>query len=307
MPKVTAIHNPLGSNSVKSSTSDIGWDSLELDQFLRVSIYGRPATGKSTFASTFPGPILWLVCSGGSKPGELRSLDTPEMRKKIVPKVIRHSSDVLAAADYAKSTGKFETIVMDHATGLASLVISELKDLKDAPFAFARSHAQESKGMTLVSEQEWGFIGAECIKLLRSILDLECHSIVISQQKETIPRKKDNQADLSGEDIVLPFIGSGITPMTVGWLNPATDYILGTFIRPKVIIKEQPSKIKGGKPLITRTRIRGQYEYCLRTGEHDLFTVKLRIPKEYRKNVPEAVVDPCYDKLVALISGQSIE
>lgn len=302
MPTVKRVF--AGQKNSQPVTTDIGWDSLNLDERFRLSLYGRPATGKTTFSSTFPGPILWLVCSGGNKPGELRSIDTPEMRKKIVPKLIRHSSDVLAASDYARSSGKFETVVMDHASGLANLVITELKQLKEAPFAFAQSNVQAAKGMTLVTEQEWGFIGAECIKILRTILDLDCHSVIISQQKETIPRKKDNEPDFSGEDIMLPFIGSGITPMTVGWLNPATDFILGTFIRPKVEVKVQPSKTKGAAPIITRRRIPGKYEYCLRTGEHDLFTIKLRVPREYRDRVPEVVVDPTYDKLVSVTKGE---
>lgn len=300
-PQHTTNKNNKGQTSIEST---IGWDALGLDNRYRVSVYGPPATGKSTFASTFPGPILWLVCSGGKKSGELRSVNTPELRKKIVPKLIKHSSEIAEAAEYARSTGKYETVVLDHASGVAGLVVMELKNLKEAPFAFARSHAQEAKGMTLVSEQEWGFIGSECIKALQSILDLDCHSVIIAQQKETIPRKKENQADYSGEDILMPFVGSSITPMSVGWLNPSVDYILGTFIRPKIEIKIQKPSNKDGKPITLKKRIPGQYEYCLRTGEHDLFTVKLRIPREYRHLVPECIVDPTYDKLVALVNGK---
>jgi hypothetical protein len=284
----------------------LGWEYLALDDYLRVSVYGRTATGKTTFASSFPKPILWLICSGGTQPGELRSINTPEMKKVVTPKVIRHSSEMLKAAEYAERSGRFQTVVMDHASGLASLIIAETKKLKEVPFAFAQSHAQEAKGMTMVTEQEWGFIGAECIKSLKPLLDLPLHCVIISQQKDTIPKRKDNQPDMSGEDILMPFIGSGITPMTVGWLNPAVDYIVGTFIRPKykITIEEPKVKSANSQPVEVITRVKGKYEYCMRVGPHEIFTTKFRMPRGF--DLPEAIVNPSFAKIQALSRGQEV-
>src|SRR5262245_12287987 len=63
---------------------------------LSVLVYGQSGTGKTTFAATFPGRTLWLLCSGGHKPGELRSIDTPENRRRIRAQIIRETGQLSA-------------------------------------------------------------------------------------------------------------------------------------------------------------------------------------------------------------------
>lgn len=316
MPKTTrVIPGRPTTNSLPKVSSD-GWNDLEMDDAIRMAVYGRSGTGKTTMASSFPGPIRWLVCSGGNKPGELKSIDTPELREKVTPKKIRHTNDILAAVEEAKS-GKYATIVMDHMTGLVNQIVMEVKNLKEAPVGWAQSNAQADKGMTLVTEQEWGFIGAKGIELLRAILDLPINSIIIAQQNERTPKKKKDKsgndmfADFSGEDISLPFVGSQMTPMIEKWFYPAVDYIVGTYIRPKFTTTRQEPKIKGGNPIITTTRALSEsgkplFEFCLRTGEHDTFITKFRMPKSLRSNLPECIVNPTYQKILAVTRGEEI-
>jgi len=54
--------------------------------------------------------------------------------------------------------------------------------------------------------------------------------------------------------------------------------------------------------VIRRTVPTGGYEYCLRTGMHNIYTVKFRAPKGFK--VPEIVVDPDYAKFSAIITGK---
>lgn len=305
MPKTSRVMpNKLVKEETNIITSDSnGWDELGLDDNMRIAVYGRTATGKTTFASTAPGPILWLIASGGKKPGELRSINTPEMRKKVTPKVIRHTDEIMEQIQLAED--KYRTVVVDHITGVQTLIIMEVKNLKTAPIGFAQSNAQAAKGLTLITEQEWGFIGTKGIDILRELLSIDCNSIIIAQQRESKPKKKDNQADFEGEDILLPFVGCQVTPMIATWLNPAVDFILQTFIRPKVE-KYMDDRMKGQPPVEAERRIPGKYEYCIRTGEHDLFTTKFRMPRGLRNNMPEAIANPTFDKILALSKGEMV-
>lgn len=283
----------------------IGWDYMDLDDYLRVAIYGNTATGKTSLASTFPGKILWLVCSGGDKPGELKTIRTEKLMAKIDPKVIKSSEDAFRVIDYAKSSGKYSTIVIDHITGVQSLMVMEVLKLKEAPLAYGRSHAQENRGMTLVSEQEWGFIGIECQKLLRPILSMDCNVVIIGHQREFRPKKKEDSDGSS--DLAMTSIGIAVIPGLAGWIYGATDFNLQTFIRPKMIESVVESKTKGAPPIVTTVRDPAKkFQYCCRTGPHDLFTSKFRLSVEFADRLPECIVNPSYDKIVALTKGEEV-
>src|SRR5690606_1528762 len=88
------------------------WDFVD---GIKMLIYGRSGTGKTTFWSSFPGPILALICSGGRQPGELRSINTPELRKKITPVIVEESTQI---RDVLSEVEDFGTVVLDHGTGL---------------------------------------------------------------------------------------------------------------------------------------------------------------------------------------------
>ena len=95
-----------------------GWPSA--DDGIKINIYGRSGTGKTTLWATFPKPILCLVCSGGKRPGELKSIDTPENRKLITPKIVTRIDDIREELDGAS---EFATVVLDHASWLQDLAL----------------------------------------------------------------------------------------------------------------------------------------------------------------------------------------
>ena len=69
---------------------------------IKMCVYGRSGTGKTTFWGSFPGRILALMCSGSDPSGELRSINTPEHRKKIDAVLIKSPSDMVDAVAYLK-------------------------------------------------------------------------------------------------------------------------------------------------------------------------------------------------------------
>jgi hypothetical protein len=252
---------------------------------IHINLYGRSGTGKTTLWSTFPGPILALICSGGNKPGELKSIDTPENRKKITPLNIKSSKEFGERVRKA-FTENWQTIVLDHATGLQDLILAEILGIEEAP-------PQLSWG--LATQQQYGQLALQMKEHLRTLLNFPLNVVVVAQER-------DFNTEGTNE-LIMPYIASALTPSVVGWLNPACDYVVNTFIRQKEILTTQTmGEGKNKKETTTRKVLKGQVEYCLRTGPDAVFTTKFRIPKGRR--LPEVIVDPSYQSIIKLIKGE---
>lgn len=288
MPKVTK-QAPPKKKVVRKVKGDISSRFEDLDegfqeQGIKINIYGASGSGKTTFWATFPGPILSLLCSGGKTPGELRSINTPEYRKKVKKLNIQTIDDYLEAVQYCKSNpDKFATVILDHATGLQDLALKEVLGLEAVP-------AQKSWG--LCTQQEWGQVAIQMKEMLREILNLDQNVAIIAQERAF--NTGDDEADG-----VMPFVASALMPSVVGWLNPAVDYICQTFKRKKMVEKETKIKNRVTKRLVPGKGV----EYCLRTAPDDLYATKFRAPKG--TPVPDEIIDPTYDKLMKYINAQA--
>lgn len=273
------VKRPAKSGGVVDRIAPIQFDA---DDGIKIMLYGASGSGKTTLWGTFPGPILSVVCSGGNKTGELRSLDTPENRKKVFQVTLNESSELRDLVSHV-ATGTYKTVVLDHASGLSDLIMKELLGLDEIP-------AQKSFGMA--SQQTYGQMAMMVKEYLRALLNLSCNVVIIAQERTFGGR--DDGAD---PDLIKPTVGAGLTPSLASWLNSAVDYACQTYKRPKMVSIEQTV---AGKKVTTTTRGKG-VEYCLRTEPHDVFYTKFRKPKG--KPLPECVVDPTYDKIMSLIRG----
>jgi hypothetical protein len=250
------------------------------DGGLKVNVYGRSGTGKTTFWATFPDPILALICSGSKKPGELRSIDTPENRGRVHPTIVGNVETLQEFITRSKHE-QWSTVVLDHASGLQDLVLKELLGLEGLP-------TQRSWGMA--DQRTWGQCALQTKELLRALLSLDCNVVIVAQER-------DFNTEIEG-DLVNPYVASALTPSVVGWLNPACDYIVQTFLRPQFQTTE---KTVNKTKLVTKKKT-GRIEYCLRCAPHEVYTAKFRRPLG-SGDLPEAIVDPTYDKVNRLIQG----
>ena len=247
---------------------------------MKVNVYGQSGTGKTRFWSTWPQPTLVILASGGDDPGELISIDTPANRKGIDELVIQKLSDINELVEAIKSgeLNKYETVVLDHASGLQDIAVKELLGLENSPVQM---------GWGTASQQQWGQIGLAMKEALRHLLGLKQNVLIIAQQREF---NVDNESDQ-----LMPYVASALSPSVVGWLNPAVDYIVQTYKRNKVVTKTK--KIAGKE--VEQTVQTDEVEYCLRVGPHSMFTTKFRTASE--DELPGSLVNPTYDKFVALV------
>jgi hypothetical protein len=245
--------------------------------FINVNIYGRSGTGKTTLWSSFPKPLLVLLSSKDDR-DELRSLSRKD-RKDVSVLCLEESNEVLEIVDHVNKLQKYRTVVMDHITDLQLLILKEILSIEELP-------TQLSWG--LATQQQYGQCTLKTKEAINALIKCQCNTVIVAQEREF-------NVETEHEELLSPFICSSLTPSAVGYLNSKCSYIVQTFIREEVILKKV-----GKKTLEKKT---GKPEYCLRTGPHESFITKFRVPKDYPK--PDVLVDPSYDKIMNIVNGKS--
>lgn len=274
-PKAPAKKKVVG--SIEDRITDWG-DSSE--EGISVCLYGESGTGKSTIASTFPGPILWCIRSGGKFPGEIKSVAI-EDRKKIKKLVLATSKDLIDAVEYLENEGKFRTIVIDNLSGFSDMTMAEILELDKLPEQLSWGDAQQS---------DWGKLGVQCKEIWRKVLDLPINRVFIAHQRNfTSDDSRASELDL------IPSIGPSLTPTLANWINAACDNVCQCFKRQKTVTKQVKM---AGKTVSQTVPVPGA-DYCLRTGPHGVYMTKFRIPRG--KELPDVIIDPDYKKIISLI------
>lgn len=271
--------------------------------------YGPPGSGKTTLWSTFPGPKLAIICSGGVLSGELRSLNSEQLAEGIDQVELGYingykdtaqtkptyapMAEIADLVNMAMATKKYKTVILDHASGLQAGVIREVGGFDEIP---------AQMGWGTITQQQWGQVSSQVLTHLRSLLNIRqvgANVVILAHEKAG---KEDTNAD-----IVAPHVGALLQPATAAWLNGAVDYVCRTFIRPKYVI-EQVQAIANGPVIPMRKKVLGpdgkpEVEYCLYTAPSDTYVTKFRTPRGAYK--PEVLVNPHYDEIVKVAMGQA--
>jgi hypothetical protein len=295
MPNVTRQHPPRPNSTAprrasppaptpNSSVEDEAWGAAT---GLRLLVYGKSGTGKTTLASTFPDPIRWLLCTGGQRPGELKSIDTPENRRRVRPVIITGDRDGDRPLegeldDIAADPGRYRTVVLDHVGGLQDFILQRLLHLDRPP---------AQRPIIGDNKRTWGEVAGDMKEHVRKIFNLPCNVVLVAHDRAFGPGDES--------EVAVTTVGPAVIPSLAGWLSQAADYTCQTFIRPVYTVRS----VKGpdGKPLEQRVRGKG-WEYCLRTEQSDVYHSKFRVPG--KPVLPECLVDPDYTKIMALINGE---
>lgn len=240
---------------------------------LKVVVYGRSGTGKTTFSGTFPKPLLHVVCSsiGLNESIPLQKMDG------VYDLLIERSSEILEVPAYV-TRNRFQTLVLDHVTGLQDLVLKEILELDEVP-------VQKSYG--LATQAQYGQLTLQMKELLRRLLVLPMNVVIIAQEREVMVD------ELTG--VLTPYVTTAVTPSLASWLHASADYILHTYIRQKT------SKILakvGNTPVEVEKPVAG-YIFAAHVGPNPVFVTKVRTSQI--KELPESVDNPTYESLLNLI------
>lgn len=244
-------------------------------------LYGRSGTGKTTLAADWPKPMLYLdIKDEGTdsiadvKGIDVKEIEDPDDLDEVILWLIRNP-------------GKYKTVVLDTMSQLQEMVVEDV----------AQEQKKKLKGKRAgdfgtLTKQDWGKVSSRLKSWIIDLRDLPMETVFIAQD-----RTFNFGDDESSEDEVLaPEVGPRLMPSVASVLNAAVSTIGNTFIRVRVVKKNDPKK-EGRKISVEKK------EYCLRLGPSPLYVTKVRKPKSI--SAPDFIVDPTYEDIQDVITGEN--
>ena len=238
---------------------------------IKLSLYGRSGTGKTTIFSTFPKPSLLIRAEEGTR-------SIYKEKGVFTSPLLTDPKELSELIDHVKESGKYLTVCLDTATAFQDLVLKSI----------CNRNVSVQLGFGEIGREEWGQCALQVKEKLRELMelaDIGVNVIVLSQERDF--------SEEESSDMIMPMVSSRVTPSVVDWLNPSVDYIGHTFLKE---ITEKVTEMKGKQKIV---RNKASIKWCMRVGPHPVYVTKFRIPRG--NTLPEYIVDPTYDKIKELI------
>ena len=268
-PEPVKKHNNTDYRSIENKIVDVS----KLQKPMRIALYGRPGSGKTTLAASFPAPVLIDFKSeqGTDSVADVKGLKVIQADEwDDIEKIYWYLSE----ADH-----KFKSVIIDTATQMQELAIKKV--LEDS-----KKNTEDAGGWGTMSKQMWGEVSSLLKVWLMNFRNLDMNVVFVAQERLF---NAGDEADTDGQ--LAPEVGPRLMPSVGSTLNAAVDLIGNSFIRETTKRIRKEGKIEE----VRRT------EFCLRVGPHSYYTTKVRKPRAV--TVPAFLVDPTYDDLVALRTG----
>lgn len=256
-------------------------DLEDIEDHRTFAIYGRPGTGKTTFAGTFPKPIAYI---------DIRDQGTASLRGLKGVKVLQlEDIDELEEVlrHLRKHHKEYKTVVLDTVSQLQQMAVEELFDGKQL------KKGKRPGDWGTMSMQDWGTVTGKLKRLIidfRDLADLGLNVVFLAQEKVS----KEEYEEKAGSGTVLSAtVGPSVAASVAEVLNGAVAVVGCTFNRVKTTTKTDK---EGKKKKDTRV------EFCMRLGPDPTYTTKVRKGKDV--DVPSFIVDPTYQDLISIINGE---
>lgn len=242
----------------------------EIETVITALFYGRSGSGKTTLSGTFPKPLLLIDI------GE-RGTDSLANEPGVSAITVTDWGELEEIYwDLKEGDHGFKSVVIDAAHSMQGLALQRARQLagkKDTEPTSQRDFGQASGLMN-----QW-------IYHYRDLRDDGINVVFLCHDKV---QEVDTEDDA---DVILPEVGPRLMPSVAGTLCGAVNIVGNTYIR-EVITKPKKAGEKSQR----------EVQYCLRIGPHGYYTTKIRRPKNFP--IPEFIIDPSYDKLLAVIQGE---
>ena len=239
----------------QKSTNDLGIRPVSgIKRSRSWAIYGRSGSGKTTFAATFPKPILLL---------DIRDHGTDSIidEDKLDVKDISSLDDLEDTFYYLKEQPKkYRTIVLDTVTQLQQIFMEEVTANK-------RKNGRALGDWGSITRREFGDIAALCkdwINNYRNLTALGMEIVFIAQERVSTSEEENP------DNMLTPEVGPHVFPSVAVQLNANVSIIGNTFIRVK-----NYKVIRDGRKIEKKTT-----QYCLRIGPNPVYTTKIRKPRK---------------------------
>lgn len=269
---------------------------------VKLCVYGRNRSGKTTLLSQFPKPML-IVSSEADANGGADSISNVEGISiiRISPKhmagdKVHGSAKVVAIANELAQNNPFVTVALDTATSLQDVILVELMGLSKVP---------ELLSWGMVPDGVYLQRAEKLRETIRPLLDLNnCNVVVLCQEKD-----HNASEDRGGKNKLMhtmqmgSFMAPSLGATNAEWLQSACGYVIQIYedeVTQEIAIPQTDMDGKELPPAIQRVGT-GKRQRHLRLLYHPNFAAGGRW--QFDRNVPEFVTAPTPTELYAAMSA----
>lgn len=274
------------------------------EERVKVCVYGRNRSGKTTLAAQFPKPILFISCEpahcgGVQSVSNMKNITLIRVGDKPLQKGELSNRDKLVAIgrELAESN-HYNTVVLKTATSLQDVISEEIKvEFPGIPFS--------GKG----SKDTYQMRASRLHDAMRPLLDLRhVHVVILSQEKDHNPPVGEGGfPDLKSKLLHTMQQGSFLAPAlgaaNAQWLQDACGYVIQIYedeVTQEVVIPTVDHTGKPGVPVVQRVGT-GKRQRHLRLMYHPNFAAGGKW--NFNPNMPEFVTAPTPVELYAALAS----
>ena len=178
----------------------------EIDNGLKILLYGRSGTGKTTIASTFPGPTLLL---------DVREEGTDSVYDiegiQVLP--VQSWDDIeLTYWMLATQPHNYKTVIID------TISMAQVQLVRDI---------LEKEGREAMSQQLWGEVSGKMQTVILGYRDLPMNVVFLAHDRI-------RESEEGEDDTLEPEVGPALIPSVAKTLNGAVSIVGNTYVAEKV-------------------------------------------------------------------------
>ena len=266
------------------------------EKWVKVCFYGRNGSGKTTIASMFPKPSLFISCEPAHCGGVqsvtnidgitlIRVAPKNKPRDKNDPPYIVYGSDkIVQMASELATSNHYKTVILKTATSLQDVLLVELMDLSKVP---------ELMSWGMVPDGVYQSRAEKLRETIRPLIDLiNCHVVILAQEKDhnaSEDRKTSIKSKLLGTMQQGSFMAPSLGATNAEWLQTACGYVFQVYedeVTQEIVVPQIDMYGKPAPPSIQLVGT-GKRQRHIRLAYHPNFAARGKW--EYDKNRPEFV------------------